>query len=113
MIKQTDAEVLPGLYRHFKGGLYEVQAVGKLVDSERQFVVYRERNNEHCVYLRDKAEFLDHVIVNGSSIPRFRLMGGSSGNQNVAMKASFVRVRHLKRHSRPSRSSFATSDAVK
>lgn len=67
--------VLPGRYRHFKGGLYEVLGVGRHSETEEAFVIYRALYGDNGLWLRPAASFLDTVAVNGQMQPRFRLLG--------------------------------------
>jgi len=72
MNTQEQPVVRPGTYRHFKGGMYRVQFVAMLVDSERQYVVYHKIGDDNCAYLRDKNEFAERVVVDGAYVPRFQ-----------------------------------------
>ncbi len=62
----------PGRYRHYKGKDYEVIGVAKHSETEELFVVYRALYGERGLWVRPTAMFLDTVIVDGLSCPRFQ-----------------------------------------
>ena len=62
----------PGRYRHYKGKDYEVIGVAKHSETEELFVVYRALYGERGLWVRPAAMFLDTVIVDGLSRPRFQ-----------------------------------------
>jgi hypothetical protein len=59
----------PGMYRHFKGGLYEVLGVARHSETEEELVVYR--NNRGDLWVRPKAMFEETVVHDGREVPRF------------------------------------------
>ena len=70
------ADVEPGKYRHYKGKTYEV--IGTAVHSEtlEELVVCKqiydsERFRKGQLWVRPKIMFLENVIVDGRSVPRF------------------------------------------
>jgi hypothetical protein len=65
------------MYRHFKGGRYEVIGVAKHADTEEELVVYRPLYGERVLTVRPKSRFLEYVEVGGERIPRFRFIGSS------------------------------------
>lgn len=62
----------PGRYRHYKGKDYEVIGVARHSETEELFVVYRALYGERGLWVRPAAMFLDTVIVDGLSRPRFQ-----------------------------------------
>jgi hypothetical protein len=62
----------PGRYRHYKGKDYEVIGVAKHSETEELVVVYRALYGERGLWVRPAAMFLDTVIVDGLSRPRFQ-----------------------------------------
>lgn len=58
------------LFRHYKGGLYEIVATGFLEDSEAPCVVYRSKARD-MVWVRTAKNFLESVEHNGVLRPRF------------------------------------------
>lgn len=63
-----------GVYQHFKGGLYEVVGVAKLVDSDAWYVVYRPLYGDRGLVMRPFDDFFSKVVRNGEEQPRFRLL---------------------------------------
>lgn len=64
--------IQPGRYRHYKGQEYEVLGMAKHSETEEAFVVYRALYGERGLWIRPAAIFLESVLVNGQSVPRFR-----------------------------------------
>ena len=61
-----------GRYRHYKGKDYEVIGVARHSETEELFVVYRALYGERGLWVRPAAMFLDAVVVDGLSRPRFQ-----------------------------------------
>jgi hypothetical protein len=66
--------IRPGVYRHFKGNLYEVVGVAQLVDSPDWFVVYRPLYGDRELVVRPYAEFTGTVNREGRERPRFEFI---------------------------------------
>jgi hypothetical protein len=64
-------ELLTGVYRHFKGRLYEVLGVAQDADSAEDYVVYRALYGDHGLFVRAKSDFMARVKVNGDDVSRF------------------------------------------
>lgn len=60
-----------GRYRHYKGALYEVVGQAKHSESEEVLVVYRALYGEFGLWVRPLSMFMETVIHNGKSVPRF------------------------------------------
>lgn len=58
------------IFRHYKGGMYEIVATGFLEDTEAPCVVYRSLEKD-IVWVRTAKDFLESVEHNGSVVPRF------------------------------------------
>jgi hypothetical protein len=65
-----DATVTPGVYRHFKGGIYTVIGVATDTETEEQVVVYQSENGR--LWTRPIAMFTETVDRDGYIGPRFR-----------------------------------------
>jgi len=59
------------LFRHYKGGKYEIVATGFIEDSEAPCVVYRSLA-KNIVWVRTAKNFLEEVEHNGKLVPRFK-----------------------------------------
>ncbi len=66
-------EICPGIYRHYKGNLYEV--IGSVRHSEtlEDLTLYRALYGEHGLWVRPSAMFNEVVWVDGKAMPRFAL----------------------------------------
>lgn len=64
----------PGIYKHFKGPLYEVYFVARHSETEDELVVYRELYGHYLYWVRPVAMFNERVKVDGKLIPRFELV---------------------------------------
>jgi hypothetical protein len=65
----------PGRYRHYKGQDYVVLGVARHSETEEELVVYRQDYGDRSLWVRPKGMFLEQVVVNGESVPRFRYVG--------------------------------------
>ncbi len=62
------------IFRHYKGGEYEIVSTGFLEDSEAPCVVYRSLL-KNITWVRTAKNFLELVEHEGKLQPRFRLFG--------------------------------------
>ncbi|QLG87347.1 DUF1653 domain-containing protein [Chitinibacter bivalviorum] len=60
-----------GLYRHYKGQLYEVIDLAQHSETEEWLVVYRPQYGERGLWVRPLAMFIEEVEVNGTRQARF------------------------------------------
>lgn len=74
--------VKKGIYRHFKGNLYEVLEVGIHSETQEQQVVYRALYGERGIWIRPLAMFLDTVERDGNSCKRFTWIESSDGAES-------------------------------
>ena len=63
-----------GIYRHYKGSLYQVLHMAKHSETEEELVVYRCLYGEYDVWVRPLAMFTESIEVNGKEVPRFELI---------------------------------------
>ncbi|MFN3376419.1 MAG: DUF1653 domain-containing protein [Burkholderiaceae bacterium] len=69
----------PGLYRHYKGGLYEVVDTARHSESLEPMTVYRALYGERGLWVRPAAMFAETVEIDGVQRPRFeRLPSGTA-----------------------------------
>lgn len=64
----------PGRYRHFKGGEYEVIGLATHSESHEPMVVYRPLYGAGGMWVRPLAMFLESVLHEGRTVPRFAPM---------------------------------------
>ena len=63
-----------GIYRHYKGNLYQVLHTAQHSETEELLVVYRCLYGEYGVWVRPLAMFSETVTVDGKQLPRFELI---------------------------------------
>ena len=63
--------IRPGIYRHFKGNLYEVIASAKHSETLEELVVYRALYGEHGVWVRPVSMWNETVERDGKTYQRF------------------------------------------
>ena len=61
----------PGIYKHYKGNLYQVMEVATHSETRESMVVYRPLYGERALWVRPLAMFVEEVDVNGVMVPRF------------------------------------------
>ena len=66
---------LPGRYRHYKGNPYLVLGVARHSETREELVVYRMLYGDHSLWVRPRAMFMETVVVNGQTQPRFAYVG--------------------------------------
>ena len=54
-------EIKPGIYRHFKGNMYEVVGVARHSETEEPYVVYRALYGERGLWIRPLEMFQERV----------------------------------------------------
>lgn len=64
-------EIIPGIYRHFKGNEYEVLLLATHSETREQMVVYRALYGERGIWVRPASMWTEHVERDGYSGPRF------------------------------------------
>ena len=68
-------EPVPGRYRHFKGGEYELVGVARHSETDERLVVYRPLYDDSGLWVRPASMFLETVTVNEKPVPRFTYIG--------------------------------------
>ncbi len=68
-------DITSGVYKHYKGGLYQVLFVAKHTETLEEFVVYQalydSKDSPSRYWVRPKSMFLEEVTLDGSLAPRF------------------------------------------
>lgn len=64
-------ETPTGLYRHYKGLLYQVIGTARHSETLEPMTVYRALYGEHGLWVRPAAMFAEQVMVDGVLRPRF------------------------------------------
>ena len=68
------SSVARGIYRHYKGNLYQVLHTAQHSETEELLVVYRCLYGEYGVWVRPLAMFTETVEVDGKQVARFELV---------------------------------------
>ena len=66
----------PGLYKHYKGMLYEVVGTVRHSESLEAMTLYRALYGECSLWVRPAAMFNEEVVIEGVSQPRFARQSG-------------------------------------
>ena len=61
----------PGLYRHYKGNLYEVVNTVRHSETLEPLTLYRALYGERGLWVRPAAMFNEEVVIGGVRQPRF------------------------------------------
>lgn len=65
---------VPGIYRHYKGQLYEVLGSARHSETEEHLVVYRALYGDYGLWTRPQAMFIECVTHEDITQPRFALV---------------------------------------
>ena len=81
--------VATGLYRHYKGGRYEVLGLVRHSETLEVMVLYRALYGEHGLWVRPRAMFEGKLLVDGVMVARFaRLTDTAAPSQNTSGPAT-------------------------
>ena len=70
----TEKNISQGIYRHYKGNLYQVLHTAQHSETEESLVIYRCLYGEYGVWVRPLSMFSETVEVEGKQVPRFELI---------------------------------------
>ena len=71
----------PGLYRHYKGNLYEVVDTVRHSETLEPLTLYRALYGERGLWVRPADMFMEEVVVNGIQQPRFAKVTETDASQ--------------------------------
>lgn len=67
-------QISRGIYRHYKGKLYQVLYVATHSESRDEHVVYQCLYDDYSIWIRPLAMFIESVhLEDGTEVPRFKL----------------------------------------
>lgn len=71
-------EIKKGIYKHYKGNLYEVLDTGFHTEAREEVVIYKALYKgdfkEGQLWVRPLAMFRESVRINGNLVPRFEFL---------------------------------------
>ena len=65
----------PGIYKHYKGNLYEVLMTAQHSETEEWMVIYKALYGEEGMWVRPYEMFMEKVEVTGVLLDRFAFVG--------------------------------------
>lgn len=68
---QNTPAISPGLYRHYKGQLYQVFNVARHSETREWMVVYQALYGDYGWWVRPASMFVEEVETEGKHQPRF------------------------------------------
>jgi len=71
-VKSFSMKLQAGIYRHYKGNLYEVLTTAQHSETEEWMVVYKALYGEEGMWVRPYEMFVEKVEVNGVMVDRFK-----------------------------------------
>jgi hypothetical protein len=83
----------PGLYRHFRGGEYELLDIARHSETEELLVVYRSADSAERdqIWVRPLNMFVEPVLHEHRQVPRFVQISGRRRNGPLAPAVTLVR----------------------
>ncbi len=76
---------LGGIYRHYKGKTYKVHELARHSETMEWMVVYEclYENEAAKIWVRPLSMFLENVVIEGKTVPRFGYIGDQKGSQRL------------------------------
>ncbi len=71
---QAQSIIVGSLYEHYKGLRYKIIGVARHSETLEELVVYQALYGEGGIWVRPLAMFLENIMINGQSQPRFKLV---------------------------------------
>ena len=81
-IKEYEQSIKKGVWRHFKGNLYEVLAIARHSEDTRPMVVYRALYGEGDIWVRDAEMWEEYVERDGAKHKRFEFVCDAEQKNN-------------------------------
>ncbi len=75
----------PGLYRHYKGGMYQVLGLVRHSETLEVMVLYRALYGAQGLWVRPRAMFEELLALPGGPVVRFAAVDGSVADTGAAL----------------------------
>ena len=72
---KKDKRLKRGIYKHYKGNLYEVLETARHSETEEWMVIYRTLYGESSTWVRPYDMFVESLELKGELVKRFEYMG--------------------------------------
>jgi hypothetical protein len=66
--------ITKGIYKHFKGDLYEVFDIARHSETEEEYVVYRTLYGDRSLWVRPLSMFDETIERDGQTLKRFEFV---------------------------------------
>jgi hypothetical protein len=66
--------VVGSLYEHYKGLRYKIFGIARHSETLEELVIYQALYGEGDIWVRPLDMFLENIVINGQSQPRFKLV---------------------------------------
>ena len=107
MVDKKNKEIVPGIYKHYKGGSYKVLFTAKDTESEEEMVVYYHVGQEDKIWARPKKIFEEFVTIEDKKIPRFVLLEKCHDDINGKYKRALADYQNLLKRTAQEKEEFA------
>lgn len=77
----TENKFKLGVYKHYKGNLYEVIALARHSETEEELVVYKALYGDRSSWVRPLKMFREEVEVDGEALSRFEFIEESAASK--------------------------------
>lgn len=75
-----------GLYRHYKGNLYQVFALARHSENLEPLVVYQALYGSYGIWVRPYSMFVETIEYQGNKVPRFEFIGENTAHPPTLKK---------------------------
>jgi hypothetical protein len=73
-LKEIDMRLIKGIYKHYKGNLYEVLGVAQHSETLENLVVYKTLYGDFSIWVRPLDMFQESVDRDGEQVARFEFV---------------------------------------
>ena len=67
-------KLAPGIYKHYKGNLYEVIGVAQHSETEEMMAVYKTLYGDFSLWVRPLTMFMETLEIEGKTVARFEFI---------------------------------------